>query len=191
MQAGAGGTLRVDAAIANFGTSPAAIIPAKFQELRAAGPSGGGEGGGGGGDITAVNTMMMGGLEGGATEGEVNLSLLTSCLNGQVLKWTGTMWACQDDSVGDGGGGDITAVNTPLAGGLEGGSVSGDANLSLNTKCATGDVLKWDGAAWVCTATPATDAEGNVGIGAGASPDAALTVEATGGDAAAQFTGGP
>jgi hypothetical protein len=46
---GPGGTLLVDAAIANFGTSPAAIIPAKFQELRAQGPSGGGEGGSGGG----------------------------------------------------------------------------------------------------------------------------------------------
>ncbi len=49
---------------------------------------------------------------------------------GQVLKWNGQQWAPADDSVGTGpGGGDITSV---IAGsGLTGGSVSGDATLSV------------------------------------------------------------
>jgi hypothetical protein len=57
--------------------------------------------------------------------------------------------------------GDITAVATPAAGGLQGGTSSGDANLSLQPgfrlpqACATGQVPLWNGSAWECS-TPST-----------------------------------
>jgi hypothetical protein len=55
-------------------------------------------------DITAVTAGT--GLTGGGTSGVVSLSLLTSCASGQLLKWSGTAWACANDigTVGSGGG---------------------------------------------------------------------------------------
>jgi hypothetical protein len=41
-------------------------------------------------------------------------------------------------------GGDITGVNTPAGGGLQGGVASGEANLRLINGAATGQVLKWN-----------------------------------------------
>jgi hypothetical protein len=44
------------------------------------------------GDITDV--IAGTGLEGGGTTGAVSLSLVTSCAANQILKWTGSAWAC-------------------------------------------------------------------------------------------------
>jgi hypothetical protein len=52
-----------------------------------------------GGDVTAVNTPGGGGLQGGAGSGDISLGLLTTCASGNVLKWSGTAWACAVDSV--------------------------------------------------------------------------------------------
>lgn len=59
--------------------------------------------------------------------------------------------------------GDMTAVNTPAGGGLEGGSNVGSANLSLLTSCTDTQILKWNdvGGAWEC----ASDATGGGGTG--------------------------
>lgn len=48
--------------------------------------------------------------------------------------------------------GDITSVGATSGGGLTGGSTRGPALLGLLTTCASGEVLKWGGAAWACAA---------------------------------------
>lgn len=50
-------------------------------------------------------------------------------ISGQVMKWNGSTWVAADDSLGTGGGGDITAVYP--GGGLEGGGTSGDVTVSI------------------------------------------------------------
>ncbi len=85
--------------------------------------------GGGGGTITAVNTPAGGGLMGGGSSGALSLSLLTGCGAGQLLKWSGTAWACANDLVG--GGGTVTSIVTGP--GLLGGPIFTSGTVSLNT----------------------------------------------------------
>lgn len=110
--------------------------------------------GSGGGDVTAV--FAGSGLQGGGNTGDLTLSLLQTCQANQILKWTGTVWACAVDQ-GSSGGGDITAVTVGPAGGLQGGGATGDVQLSLLSTCAMNQVLKWNGAAWVCANDLDTD----------------------------------
>ena len=71
------------------------------------------------GDITSVNTAAGSGLSGGATSGDANLSLLTSCGANQLLKWDGaSSWACATD-IDTNSGGTVTSVT------------AGDASITI------------------------------------------------------------
>jgi trimeric autotransporter adhesin len=61
------------------------------------------------GTVAGVNTAAGSGLQGGGTNGTLNLSLVTSCATGQVLSWSGgNGWTCTNMS--GGGGGTVTNV---------------------------------------------------------------------------------
>ena len=79
-----------------------------------------------GGTITGVTTASGSGLIGGGTSGTLNISLLTSCANGQVLAWNGSGWACASA-----GAGTITGVTAGTD--LTGGGTSGNVTLYLDT----------------------------------------------------------
>jgi hypothetical protein len=51
-----------------------------------------------GGDITSIAGQAGGGLVGGGTNGAVTMSLRRDCDTGQVVKWSGSAWACASDS---------------------------------------------------------------------------------------------
>lgn len=69
------------------------------------------------GDITAVTTPVSGGLAGGAASGDVSLGLRT-CAADQVLKSSGSAWACAADADAD------TGVNAVVNGGGVTGSIA-------------------------------------------------------------------
>ena len=76
------------------------------------------------GSITGVTAGA--GLTGGGTKGNVTLSLLTSCSNGQVLQWNGSTWACSAAGTGT-----ITGVTAGTD--LTGGGTSGKVTLNVDT----------------------------------------------------------
>ena len=82
--------------------------------------------GGGGGDITAVNTPAGGGLAGGVTSGDANVTLFP-CSDGLILKRTGTTWTCTQDL---NSGGTVTSVTA--GGGLTGGTITSTGTLSVD-----------------------------------------------------------
>ena len=60
---------------------------------------------GGGGGITSISSVSPGGIA--VTNGSgpnATLSLLTTCANGQILKYNGSSWVCANDDTGSGGG---------------------------------------------------------------------------------------
>jgi predicted RNA-binding Zn-ribbon protein involved in translation (DUF1610 family) len=79
------------------------------------------------GTITGITTATGSGLTGGGTNGTLNLSLLNTCANGQVLEWSGTAWACATAA----GTGTITGVTAGTD--LTGGGTSGKVQLNLDT----------------------------------------------------------
>jgi hypothetical protein len=132
------------------------------------------------GDVAATSFRSLGGID---------VSLRTDCAANQIMKWTGSVWQCDNDATtGGAGAGDITAVNTAAGTGLQGGVTSGDANLTLLTTCTTGQLLKWNGSAWICDndfgglgdiTSIITGASSGL-LGGVASGDASLTVDFTG-----------
>ncbi|MBI3475976.1 MAG: DNRLRE domain-containing protein [Acidobacteria bacterium] len=65
-----------------------------------------------------------------------------------------------------GSGGTITGINTAAGSGLTGGTNSGVANLSLLTSCSSGQILSWNGSAWVCKSVSGSGTVTSVGLSA-------------------------
>jgi hypothetical protein len=120
------------------------------------------------GDITAVTAGS--GLIGGGSSGAVTIAMTNTCTAGQLLKWNGTAWTCAADIDTDtNSGGTITGVTAGP--GLIGGGTSGTVALSLPNTCASGQVLKWSGATWMCANDLDTDTNSGgtiTGVTAGA-----------------------
>ncbi len=76
------------------------------------------------GSITGVTAGS--GLTGGGTQGNVTVSMLTSCASGQILQWNGSSWVCSAA-----GSGTITGVTAGTD--LTGGGTGGKVTLNLNT----------------------------------------------------------
>lgn len=84
--------------------------------------------GGTSGAVTVDVACLAGG---GLTCNADDITILTTCTDGQILKWDdgGSAWECADDDSGAGGAGDITGV---VAGaGLTGGATSGTATVDV------------------------------------------------------------
>ncbi|MEW5853541.1 MAG: hypothetical protein AB2A00_32490 [Myxococcota bacterium] len=109
-----------------------------------------------GGTLTGITVASGSGLSSGGVSGAVGLTL-TSCANGQVLKYGASGWACSDDVAGTG---DVTGINV-VGGGLTGGGLSGDISLGLVT-CQTGEILKFGASGWACAADDLGVATGDV-----------------------------
>jgi len=122
------GTLAVDTAAiqARIGNCPAG------ESIRAIAPDGAVtcEVDNDSGTITAVNAAAGSGLTGGATSGNADLSLLTTCADGQVLKFAtgGAGWGCAADN---NSGGTVTSVATST--GVSGGPIASNGTVSLDT----------------------------------------------------------
>jgi hypothetical protein len=81
-----------------------------------------------GGTITGVSIGAAGGLMGGGTSGNISVSLPNTCAAGQLLKWSGTVWQCQND-IDTNAGGTVTGV---VAGnGLTGGGNTGSVTVHV------------------------------------------------------------
>jgi hypothetical protein len=81
-----------------------------------------------GGTITGVTVGAAGGLMGGGTSGSVALSLPNTCGGGQMLKWSGSVWACANDTDTNSGG---TLTGVTAGNGLTGGGTSGAPTLNV------------------------------------------------------------
>jgi hypothetical protein len=83
------------------------------------------------GTITGVTTAAGSGLTGGGTTGTLSVKLLGTCGANQILKWTGSAWACAADN---NSGGTVTSVGLSAPGSdftVGGSPVTGSGTLAL------------------------------------------------------------
>jgi hypothetical protein len=106
----------------------------------------------GGGTITAVNTSGTSGLSGGGSSGVLNIGLIGTCSNEQILKWNGSGWACALDATGGNSG---TAVYDSTGNVQSAHIVRGSVVLSAGTATInlTGAAAFSSTSSYNCTAT--------------------------------------
>ena len=147
----------------------------------------------GSGSGTVSNVATGAGLTGGpiSTTGTISIApggvtaamlASNSCNSGQVLKWSGSAWACAADNVG--GSGTVTSV--AVGSGLSGGPITGAGTLSLTanqllptTACLASQIPKWDGSAWACAADATGGASGSAYVQGGNAFAAAAVIGTT------------
>jgi hypothetical protein len=113
--------------------------------------------------LSATEVEVLAQLPGALEAGSYRLRVVRTAPGGTASIWTDAMDVTTVAGVGKG---DITAVNTPAGGGLQGGVTSGDASLSL-LSCGLDQVLKSDGSTWSCAADSDTDTGVNAVVGGG------------------------
>jgi len=77
------------------------------------------------GTITGITTASGSGLAGGGTSGNLSLTLLKTCTANQILKWSGTAWACSTPTTG-------TVTSVAGGAGLTGGPITSSGTLSVD-----------------------------------------------------------
>lgn len=109
-----------------------------------------------GSDLTISNGNTVTLPTGAEAINDLNDVNTTGAVNGQILQWNGTNWApaTVTGGVGDNWGTQSVVTNSPLTGT----GVPGNA-LKLQDGSANGQVLRWNGSAWVATAIPDNDAQ--------------------------------
>ncbi len=83
------------------------------------------------GTLTGITTAAGSGLAGGGTTGTLSLTLLSTCAANQILKWSGTAWACAADATSSG---TVTSVGLTAAASdfvVSGSPVTGSGTLNI------------------------------------------------------------
>ncbi len=84
-------------------------------------------------------------------DGSVNnpIRLINGNATGQVIKWDGSAWVLDKDSVGDNWGSQVAVSQSPIVGD---GTTSSPIKLQSGTN--VGDILLWNGIQWVIVPAP-------------------------------------
>ena len=89
------------------------------------------------GTISGITTAAGSGLAGGGTTGTLGLKLLSTCAANQILKWSGTAWACAADANAGG-----TVKSVASGAGLTGGPITSTGTLSIANAGVTNTMLQ-------------------------------------------------
>lgn len=105
--------------------------------------------------VTSVSATANGGVVIGGTATSPTIGLPLACMNGQVMKFNGTAWSCQNEAP-ELHLGDVIAVGAATNGGLTTGGTTANPTLGLTT-CSAGQVMKFNAGGWGCAADGDTD----------------------------------
>ncbi|HEY5998841.1 MAG TPA: hypothetical protein VI078_05995 [bacterium] len=105
----------------------------------------------------AVRSETAGALEGRLAAGQFDA---TGAAAGDLLTADGSGAASWQTPAGGAGG--VSAVLTPVGGGLQGGAEGGSVSLGLVTSCGPDEILKWNGSAWACAQDAVTNGGGTL-----------------------------
>ena len=105
----------------------------------------------------ANNALSLNGL----TDTMIQRRVTGTCTAGQAVRSIDASGGVMCENLSAGGGGTITGVTA--GNGLTGGGTSGMVSVGLMA-CANGEILKYNGTAWVCSAAPAATVMAGTGL---------------------------